>query len=242
MAREYDQITAIHYAAFRPSLHLPILRECLEKGKGHSLGLDVGCGTGQSSIALTDFCEKVIGIEPSEEMLEKTIPHPKVSYSRYKRKSFEFSDHFFDLITFAGSLYYGKSQQLLDEVIRVAKDDSKIIVYDFELALDSMFKMLDVEPTFGPDLDYDHLVNFDGLNQEHLILEKKFNGFFQLEISILNISYLLLSSKDDYNLLLRSFGKENLYHTVSKKLRSTIRSESACIDAKTYSTVYRIKK
>lgn len=242
MASEYDQITAFHYAAFRPSLHLSILKECLEEGAQHSSGLDVGCGTGQSSIALTHFCKKVIGIEPSEEMLEKSIQHPRIAYSGYNGQNFDFPDNFFDLITFAGSLFYGKSQQLLDEVIRVGKYNSWIIIYDFELSLDTILQLLNLQPTFGEDSHYDHEVNFNGLNQEHIKLEKEFKGNLQLEISISNISHLLLSSKDNYNLLFESFGKDNLFQTVLQELRSRTNSENMVVGAKTYSTVYRIKK
>lgn len=242
MASEYDQITAFHYAAFRPSLHLPILKECLEEGVRHSFGLDVGCGTGQSSIALTHFCKKVMGVEPSREMLGKSIQHPRITYSYYNGQDFNFSDDCFDLIGFAGSLYYGKSQQLLDEVIRVGKDNSRTIIYDFELSLDTILKRLNLEPSLEQDSHYNHEVNFNGLNQEHIKLEKEFKGNLQLEISISNISHLLLSSKDNYNLLLESFGKDDLYQTVLQELRSRMNSENIVIGAKTYSTVYRIKK
>lgn len=242
MASEYDQITAFHYASFRPSLHLPILKECLEEGIQHPSGLDVGCGTGQSSIALTHFCKKVKGVEPSKEMLGKSIQHPRITYSYYNGQYFDCRDSLFDLITFAGSLYYGKSQQLLDEVIRVGKKNSRIIIYDFELSLDMVLQMLNLEPTFGQDTHYDHEVNFNDLSQEHIKLEKEFNGNLQLEISISNISHLLLSSKDNYNFLLDSFGKDDLYQTVFQELGSTIKSKSTFIEAKTYSTMYRITK
>ncbi|WP_425237889.1 class I SAM-dependent methyltransferase [Ulvibacterium sp.] len=242
MASEYDQITAFHYASFRPSLHLPILKECLEGGIQHPSGLDVGCGTGQSSIALTHFCKKVKGVEPSKEMLGKSIQHPRITYSYYNGQYFDYRDSLFDLITFAGSLYYGKSQQLLDEVIRVGKKNSRIIIYDFELSLDMVLQRLNLEPSLGQDSNYDHEVHFNGLNQEHIALEKEFKGNLQLEISISNVSHLLLSSKDNYNLLLESFEKNDLYQTVLQELRSRMNSENMVVDAKTYSTVYRIKK
>ncbi|WP_422084034.1 class I SAM-dependent methyltransferase [Ulvibacterium sp.] len=242
MAGEYDQITAFHYAAFRPSLHLPILKECLKTDTERSLGLDVGCGTGQSSMALTHFCKKVIGIEPGKEMLEKSIADPEITYSHYNGQNFEFPDNFFDLITFAGSLYYGKSQQLLDEVVRVGKHNSQIIIYDFELALDVILEMLNLKPLVVQELDYDHLVNFDGLNQEHVNVEKEKVGDMSIEIAIPDISHVLLSYKDNYNQLLQSLGENGLYDAVSQKLRSIIKSESTFIEAKTYATVYRITK
>lgn len=239
MTSEYDQITAFHYSAFRPSLHLLILKKCLEKGEIFSLGLDVGCGTGQSSIALTNFCNKVIGIEPSKEMLHKTIKHPSIEYSYYNKKQFNFSDDYFDLITFAGSLYYAKSQTLLDEVVRVTKKSSKIIIYDFELSVDVILENLNLESASKQKLHYDHQVNFDELNEEHIKVVNNFKNNLSTEISISNLSHLLLSSKENYCLLLKSLGKEDLYSKLSQKLYSEFKTEKILVNTMIYSIVYQ---
>lgn len=239
MEKEYDQITAFHYSAFRPALHFKILNKCLEKDESFSLGLDVGCGTGQSSIALTSFCEKVIGVEPSKAMLQKTIQHPQVKYQHSDKKHFDFSDDYFDIITFAGSLYYVKSQSLLDEVIRVTKSNSKIIVYDFELLLDFILEKLDLKNMSNKSSNYNHKVSFDNLVKDYLNFEKKFKGYLSLEISISNLSHLLLSSKTHYHLLLQAFGKENPYNKISQKLHLVFKTKNILVDTITYSTVYQ---
>ena len=238
MGKEYDQITAFHYSAFRPSSHLQILKECLEKDDEYSFGLDVGCGTGHSSIALTKFCKSVVGIDPSIEMLEKSIKHPRIEYRHYNPNHFDFPTDYFDIITFAGSLYYAKSQQLLDEIIRVTKNASKVIIYDFEISLDAMIKKLNIECTLKPKSNYDHQVNFNGLNQNGIALEMEFTKSFPIEISIENISHLLLSSKDNYNLMEESFGNNNLHHKISQKLHSIFKSETTLVEAKVYLTAY----
>ncbi|MEO9894623.1 methyltransferase domain-containing protein [Aurantibacter sp.] len=79
MSADYDTINAEHYAAYRPPLHQVILEKCLQK-KTHNIGLDIGCGTGNSSIALAKFCNRVIGIDPSKSMLERALLHAIVSY------------------------------------------------------------------------------------------------------------------------------------------------------------------
>ena len=242
MAKEYDQITAFHYAAFRPSLHLQILRECLEGEAEYGLGLDVGCGTGQSSIALANCCKRVIGLEPSEEMLDKSIEHPGVAYHHYDGRHFDFQQDSFDIITFAGSLYYAKSQQLLDEVIRVGKDACKIIIYDFEICLDPMLEKLNAYETSRPMATYDHEVNFNGLDQNSVQLEKELKKSLSMEISIGSIAHLLLSSKANYGLLSEVFGSDELYDKVTQKLHAISTSESTPVAAKTYSTVYKVVK
>lgn len=120
MGREtdYNAITARHYAAYRPPLHSLILGRCLEDENKFTLGLDIGCGTGQSSIALYEFCERVIGIEPSTEMLSGALTHPHVDYVFFDQERIDFPDNSFDVVTLAGSLFYAKSQILLDEILR----------------------------------------------------------------------------------------------------------------------------
>jgi SAM-dependent methyltransferase len=239
MPEEYDHITAFHYSAFRPPLHKMILDECLENTGKFCMGLDIGCGTGQSSIALTNFCNKVIGIDPSEGMLKKSIIHPNIEYRPYNKRDFNFVDDLFDLATFAGSLYYAKSQKLLDEVVRVTKCGSKIIVYDFELLLDVIIEKINLNNLFREKSLYDHQVNFSELNQEKIQLNKKSENHLSLEISISNLSHLLLSSKDNYNILNRFLGKENLYKKVNEQLYSKCKTEKILIDAKSYLTVYQ---
>jgi ubiquinone/menaquinone biosynthesis C-methylase UbiE len=52
MRERYDQVTAGHYAAYRPALHSLILRRVFSDADSFDVGLDGGCGTGHSAIAL----------------------------------------------------------------------------------------------------------------------------------------------------------------------------------------------
>ncbi len=145
MPTEYDPITAKHYAAYRPCLHLPILQKCI-KNEHYALGLDIGCGTGQSALALTNFCNKVIAIDPSESMLQNAMPHNQIEYQHCNGQDLQFEANIFDCITFAGSLFYAKSQHLLNEVEKVAKPNAQVIIYDFMVLLDPTLEQLGVTP------------------------------------------------------------------------------------------------
>src|SRR5690606_4371528 len=138
--------------------------------KQFNRGLDIGCGTGQSSVALSPYCKKVIGIEPSLPMLEMAIPHDKVEYHVFDGKNLNFPNGHFEVITLAGSLFYAKSQRLLDEIIQVSKPGATVLVYDFEIILDDLFHQL----AFGNPLDksdnkYNHNVDFSGLEGNELV-------------------------------------------------------------------------
>ncbi len=58
----YDDQIARHYAAYRPPLHQLIINEALEN-QLFEVGLDIGCGTGCSAIALADRCRQVFGVD-----------------------------------------------------------------------------------------------------------------------------------------------------------------------------------
>lgn len=241
MPKEYDPITAFHYASFRPALHSQILKEYfVEEHEMYPLGLDVGSGTGQSSIALSRYCERVIGIEPSEEMLKNTIKQSGVEYALYDCKSFDLEDNSFDIITFAGSLYYAKSQQLLNEVVRISKQNAKILVYDFELLLEEIIGLLTANNHSNKTSEYNHEEDLSGLDQKDLEIEKQLKKTLSLELSITNLSHLLLSVKDNYSLLCSIFGSDQLYEKVSQRLQSILEDKNIQVEAVIYLTVYRV--
>ena len=61
------------------------------------MALDVGCGTGQSTVVLAEIAERIIGIDPSADMLRAATPHPKVEYREAAAEHTPFSDGQFDL-------------------------------------------------------------------------------------------------------------------------------------------------
>jgi hypothetical protein len=64
----------------------------------------------------------------------------------------------FDIVTFAGSLFYAKAARLRRELARVCPPGSTIVVYDFEILLnDVMAELGTASPAVASD--YDHCVN-----------------------------------------------------------------------------------
>ncbi|CAN0604182.1 unnamed protein product, partial [Ectocarpus sp. 12 AP-2014] len=196
--KEYDQITALHYAAYRSSLHANILKTYLTTTPKSNYGLDIGCGTGQSAIALSKFCNTVIGVDPSKQMIKKSIKHTGVSYELMETKVLNFDKDTFDIITFAGSLFYAKSQELLDECIRVSKANSLIIAYDFEFHLTDILKLLGVGTETNVTSAYDHEINFFGLHTTNVHLNSQYKQSIHFDITLADLAHVLLSSKNDY--------------------------------------------
>ncbi len=76
---EYVIVGALNYKNFRSPLHQPILSQCL-KNQAFNLALDVGCGVGHSSIALSHFCKKDIGYDISRYTLKRAMKYKKKLY------------------------------------------------------------------------------------------------------------------------------------------------------------------
>lgn len=237
MATEYDPITAKHYAAYRPSMHLPILKKVL--GKAHfELGLDVGCGTGQSAVALTHFCDKVIAIDPSESMLQSAIPHDQIEYRPCNGQDLEFSPNTFDIITFAGSFYYAKTQHLLNEILKVTKSVGQIIIYDFEILLRETLNQLGVTPPTKQELDYDYEVDFSDLNIQNLHLKNKVKAKIVFGINSVNLGHLLLADSDHYALLVGKFDETKVYTKLLAQLENLNEEVDHQINARIHYTLY----
>ncbi len=238
MSTAYDPITAKHYAAYRPSLHLPILQKCLDEKSRYAYGLDVGCGTGQSALALSHFCEKVMAIDPSTAMLENAIPHDQIEYRPCNGQDLDFEPNTFDIITFAGSLYYSKSQHLLDQVLQVAKSNAMVLIYDFMIVLDPTLEQLGLTPPTKQQLNYEPEVDFSGLEMQNLQLHNKVKEEAFLEISPTNLSHLLLADNDHYAILASKFGEADLFENLTERLQGTAGSDTLQIGALIYYTLY----
>lgn len=167
----YNPSTAKHYQAYRPSLHQNILRSALGRSEKFNQILDVGCGVGHSSIALLKYGHKITGLEISAAMLEKAITHKNVDYICGALAQYPLPSSHYDLITFAGSLFYAKSQALLNEVMRITKEEAIILVYDFQIDLSPIVSKLNL--TIPPS-NYQHDTDFSDLQSSYLHLKETY--------------------------------------------------------------------
>ena len=239
MTDEYDDLTAHHYRAYRPLLHSQILRKCLSKDEKYAKGLDIGSGTGHSSLALTHFCQKVFGIEPSLAMRQKALPHPNVVYQDYTNGRLDFIDDMFDIITLAGSLYYAKSQGLLYELVRVGQNKATILVYDFEILLDEVLAKVKIK--IPQDL-YNHHEDFSGLVNHGLVEFDAGTHTMEVHLGVSDLAHLLLSVKSIYWSVVDAHESPDLHGKLMELLYPIANQGSFALKAKTYHRMYRIVK
>ena len=138
-----SRTVAVRYAFARPNLHrhvTPILRKRISPQPHRAM--DLGCGTGLSTIALRGFANIVVGVDASEDMLAARTDH----YAPYVLAAAErlpFRARSFDLVTVASAIHWF-DREALPEVARVLLEGGWLVVYDVWLRTE----MADV-PQFG---------------------------------------------------------------------------------------------
>lgn len=233
----YDELTAIHYAAYRPKLHELLLAKCLHANERFKLGLDVGCGTGRSSVSLAKYCDKVIAIDPSTEMLSKAEHHPKISYSPMS-ENLDIPDEVFNIITFAGSLYYCKSQALYDRIIEHCAPGALIIVYDFNIRVEAILEKLELSLPHEIN-NYNHAEDFSGLCTDKLKEVYNITESISYPITIDALSHFLLSHPSIYQNLVKDNETANIYTILSTKLAHLSKDITSFLQADLYYRKYR---
>ncbi len=234
MSDLYDASVSRHYAAYRPPLHQLILEKALGQ-TNYEMGLDVGCGTGQSTIPLTAFCDAVVGVDPSEDMLQQATAHPQVRYAQGTGEALPVGDASVDLVAFAGSLFYTKSDALVEEILRLAKAPCTIVVYDFELLIYKLLTELGFE-FLEDNAYYNHSVNFGDVPAfEELIRKKERTSF---AVSPEELAHVMLSERDRYVGLQGRLQVEDPFEALTNQLR--MHTEDPRLEADMYYATYRL--
>ena len=124
---------AQRYAKGRPDYHSFVIgkiKTFLAINDSFDFSLDIGCGTGLSSVALREISERVIGIDISEEMLKLAKNKDGIEYFSASAESLPFSDKKFDLITISQAIHWINKDLFFAEAARVLKPRSWIVAYD----------------------------------------------------------------------------------------------------------------
>lgn len=223
----YNDRIAKHYAAYRPPLHERILSFAIPKDSTFEVGLDIGAGTGYSTVALSYYCSRVVGVEPSDDMRSRAVPQNKVSYLPGAGEAIPLEDAAVDVVTLAGSLCYVDRDALVQELHRVCRNTATIIVYDFEVLLDPLWLALDVNMGSSSD-GYDYAANLSGIDglQELVVCSDK----VLLSLSPSELSHVLLASAEGYSALAARWGEESLHHALTQLIARDERFASIDVD------------
>jgi len=231
----YDGQIARHYAAYRPPLHKLILDEAL-KARTFGIGLDVGCGTGYSAVALAERCEHVVAVDPSQAMLDEATRHPGITYLPGSGDDLPVDDASVDLATFAGVLPYVNAADAASELHRVCRNYALVLAYDFDVILDRLLESfsLEIVPANDP---YDHAANLSG--QQRVVTQASTSRLVDIRVTAQQAAHVLLSDKGRYDPLAKRFGAGDLFETVVDALER--QPWSGKLDARIYYTLHRFE-
>jgi SAM-dependent methyltransferase len=127
-----DGMDAKRYSRARPRIHptaIERFRAIAGRAAPFDLALDVGCGTGQSTVVLTEIAKRVIGVDPSADMLAHAERHPNVEYVRSAAEHTPFPDGRFDLISAAQAYHWFDHDAFLAESHRLLQVPGWLVVY-----------------------------------------------------------------------------------------------------------------
>ena len=124
---------AAGYAKHRPPVHGQILRRALAHWPAViRCAVDVGCGSGISTLALAGFAQERIGVEPAEPMVEAArAVDPAARFIVGPAEAIPLPDGTADLITAAGALNYADLSRFFPEAGRLLSEGGALLVYDF---------------------------------------------------------------------------------------------------------------
>jgi len=124
------------YDRYRPTPPDALLDQAIQYRKNNmpSLLLDIGCGTGLSTFAWLDRVKKIIGIEPSPDML--SIANKKAEYfdNIYFLPSYAhelpMEVETVDIVSCSQAFHWMEPKATLKEISRVLRPEGVLIIYD----------------------------------------------------------------------------------------------------------------
>jgi ubiquinone/menaquinone biosynthesis C-methylase UbiE len=128
-----SQAAAARYANGRPDFHsivAGLIRDFVKPEGKFEAALDIACGTGLSTRALTDLATHVYGTDASPEMLRLAAEQERVSYSHAFAEKQPFADKRFGLITVCSGVHWFNIDQFLAEAHRLLQSKGWLVLYD----------------------------------------------------------------------------------------------------------------
>ncbi|XP_055889152.1 putative methyltransferase DDB_G0268948 isoform X2 [Biomphalaria glabrata] len=134
-----DQKQTQFYAKFRPhytsEIYNTIVEFCKESHSDFDLAVDVGCGSGQSTIPLTEYFKKVIGVDVSENQIANAAQNAEnVTFKVSHAENLDFiQSNTVDLVTVAQALHWLDLEKFFSEVFRLLKPGGSFVTYGYGL-------------------------------------------------------------------------------------------------------------
>lgn len=125
-------LTGEHYARARPDYHpaaVGAAARLLDLADPVTLAVDIGCGTGMSTRALTAVATQVVGLDVSAPMLRAAAPAAGVGYLQARAERLPLDSCSAGLVVTAAAFHWFDQARALAEVARVLRPGGGFAVY-----------------------------------------------------------------------------------------------------------------
>ncbi|WP_425616479.1 class I SAM-dependent methyltransferase [Anatilimnocola sp. NA78] len=123
---------AQRYATARPYFHPLVMDKIVGFTKVAKFGraIDIACGTGLSSRALTAIADQVAAVDISPEMLAEALPHERIHYQVSPAERTPFDSASFDLATVGLAFHWFDQAAFLREAKRILALGGWLVIYN----------------------------------------------------------------------------------------------------------------
>lgn len=127
-----DHFSAIakQYATYRPSYPQALVDALVDRSPAGT-AWDVGCGSGQLSVALADRFDHVVASDPSREQIAAAIRHPKVEYTVARAEDSGLPDASVAVVVAAQAAHWFVWDAFLAEAGRVAQPGALVALVSY---------------------------------------------------------------------------------------------------------------
>lgn len=124
---------AERYAKHRPYFHPLVIEKIkaqLQLSQSVPLAADVGCGAGQSTVALKEIAGRVVGMDLSLDMLRVAETKPGIHYVQAAAERLALKSNAADLLTTSLAYHWFDQDRFFAEVRRVLKENAWLVIYN----------------------------------------------------------------------------------------------------------------
>jgi len=124
---------AERYAKGRPYFHPQVvsrIKAHLSLAEPVARALDVGCGTGLSTIALKTIACHLVGVDNAAEMIALAPTDPQIEYMFAPAEKMPVDDSDFDLIAISSAFHWINRSAFFTEARRVLRPQGWLVMYD----------------------------------------------------------------------------------------------------------------
>lgn len=124
---------AAGYRTFRPRYPDALFDWLATAAPARGRAVDLGCGTGQASVALAERFAEVVALDPSAEQISRAEPHPRVRYGVAPAEATGLPDASVDLAIAAQALHWFDPDRVYPELKRIARPGALFAAFTYDL-------------------------------------------------------------------------------------------------------------